>query len=137
MPEPVLVPARCPRCEFHFRQRWRPAPSPADVAFAERFAARLAPRQIACMALLLDGLPNRGIGERLGISEQVAKNYLRDVYDLAGVSDRLELALFLVAHPALYDLARSTARSLPPRAELPIARKPAASVRIEAEAALA
>ena len=45
----------------------------------------------------------------VGTSEQVAKNVLRSVYDKIGVSDRLELALFVLHHKTL---AQAAARSI-------------------------
>ena len=48
------------------------------------------------------------VGDRrrqLGTTEQVIKNYLRNVYDKTGVSDRLELALFTIHHRILAEAA--------------------------------
>jgi DNA-binding NarL/FixJ family response regulator len=53
------------------------------------------------VALLVEGLKNRDIADRLNTSEQVIKNRLRSVYDKTGVSDRLELALFTLHHRSL------------------------------------
>jgi hypothetical protein len=38
----------------------------------------------------------------------VIKNYLRNVYDKIGVSDRLELALFTIHHRILNEAAAAT-----------------------------
>ena len=42
-------------------------------------------------------------------TQQVIKNYLRNVYDKIGVSDRLELALFTIHHRILNEAAAATA----------------------------
>ncbi len=42
--------------------------------------------------LVLQGLRNRQIGERLGITEGTVKIYLHAIYQKLGVSTRLELA---------------------------------------------
>jgi hypothetical protein len=44
----------------------------------------------------------------------VIKNYLRNVYDKIGVSDRLELALFTIHHRILNEACLATAASMPP-----------------------
>jgi DNA-binding NarL/FixJ family response regulator len=49
----------------------------------------------------LQGCRNRGIGLRLGTTEQVIKNRLRNIYDKTGVSDRVESALFTTHHRLL------------------------------------
>ena len=50
------------------------------------------------VALLMQGCKNKEIALRLGTTEQVIKNYLRNIYDKTGVSDRLELALYAIHH---------------------------------------
>jgi hypothetical protein len=45
----------------------------------------------------------------------VIKNYLRNVYDKIGVSDRLELALFTIHHRILNEAAAATAAAAPPQ----------------------
>lgn len=54
----------------------------------------LTSREIEIVDLVADGLTNPEVGERLGVSTQVVKNYLRIIYDKAGVWNRLELALW-------------------------------------------
>src|SRR2546430_3310364 len=53
---------------------------------------------------------------QLGTTEQVIKNYLRNVYDKIGVSDRLELALFTIHHRILNEAAAATAAAAQPQA---------------------
>jgi DNA-binding NarL/FixJ family response regulator len=50
---------------------------------------------------------------QLGATEQVIKNYLRNVYDKIGVSDRLELALFTIHHRILAEAAATSVASTP------------------------
>jgi DNA-binding NarL/FixJ family response regulator len=66
-----------------------------------RVRERLSPREIQVVGFIVQGCRNKQIADRLGTSEQVIKNYLRSIYDKIGVSDRLELAMFVVHHKAL------------------------------------
>ena len=65
------------------------------------------------VALIVQGCKNREIATRLKTTEQVIKNYLRNVYDKIGVSDRLELALFTIHHRILNEAAAATASTVP------------------------
>jgi DNA-binding NarL/FixJ family response regulator len=55
---------------------------------------RLSPKQRQIITCITKGMRNKEIAFELGTSEQVIKNYLRKIYDLLGVADRLELALY-------------------------------------------
>ena len=57
---------------------------------------------------------NREIAAQLYTSEQVVKNALRSIFDKIGVSDRLELALFVVHHRILAQATASVALDPPP-----------------------
>ncbi len=57
------------------------------------------------MGLIGLGYKNKEIAGQLGTTEQVVKNYLKNVYDKAGVSNRLELALFTIHHRILAEAA--------------------------------
>jgi len=61
----------------------------------------LTPKEMKIVALIVQGCKNKEIAQRLGNREQVIKNQLRSVYAKAGVSDRLELALFTIHHRIL------------------------------------
>ncbi|MHB1796309.1 MAG: response regulator transcription factor [Acidobacteriaceae bacterium] len=76
----------------------------ADMVGA-RVRDRLTPKEIKIVALIVQGFKNKEIASHLGTTEQVIKNYLRNVYDKTGVSDRLELALFTIHHQTLADAA--------------------------------
>ena len=77
----------------------------ASDAVGTRVRNRLTPRELQIVALIVQGCKNKEIGLRLGVTEQVVKNYLRSVYDKTGVSDRLELALFTLHHRILAEAA--------------------------------
>ena len=62
-------------------------PRPADT---------LTQREKVIVSYLVQGWRNREIAQHLSISEQTVKNHLRAVYDKVGVSDRLELALYVI-----------------------------------------
>jgi len=51
-------------------------------------------RQLHIIELVADGLKNREIADHLGISHKVVKNYLSNIFDMIGVNNRLELALW-------------------------------------------
>jgi DNA-binding NarL/FixJ family response regulator len=80
----------------------RPGPSALqEDIVGTRVCAKLTPRELSIVALLVEGMRNKEIADRLGTTEQVIKNRLRDIYDKTGVSDRLELALFTLHHRAM------------------------------------
>lgn len=70
-----------------------------------RVRDRLTDKELKIVALIVQGYKNKEIANRLGTTEQVIKNYLRNVYDKIGVSDRLELALFTIHHRILAEAA--------------------------------
>ena len=59
---------------------------------------RLTPREIQVANLVWEGMTNREIGQTIGTTEQVVKNYLRVIFDKLGVWSRLELALYIANH---------------------------------------
>jgi DNA-binding NarL/FixJ family response regulator len=81
-----------------------------------RVRDRLTPRELSIVALIVQGYKNKEIAARLGTTEQVIKNYLRNVYDKVGVSDRLELALFTIHHRILAEAAAAVAAPESPAA---------------------
>jgi DNA-binding NarL/FixJ family response regulator len=78
-----------------------------------RILKQLTPKELQIMALVVDGGKNREIATALGTKEQVVKNYLRSIYDKTGVSDRLELAIFVAHHAALAEAAVEARRDIP------------------------
>ena len=61
-------------------------------------ADTLTPRELVVMAAVADGATNRDISVQLGLSEQTVKNHLSHIYDKVGVSNRVELTLFVISH---------------------------------------
>ena len=75
-----------------------------------RVRDRLTPKELRIVALVVQGYKNKDIATELGTTEQVIKNYLRNVYDKIGVSDRLELALFTIHHRILAEAAAASTK---------------------------
>ncbi len=65
----------------------------------------LTPRQFTVAVLVASGLKNSEIAGRLGTTEYMVKNYLKEIYDRSGCWNRVELALRFVHenHTGLYD----------------------------------
>lgn len=93
-----------------FTQETKPAASTpeSDDFVGARVRDRLTPKELRIVALIVQGYKNKEIALQLGTTEQVIKNYLRNVYDKIGVSDRLELALFTIHHHILAEAAAAT-----------------------------
>jgi DNA-binding NarL/FixJ family response regulator len=90
-----------------------PAVESEDLVGA-RVRDRLTPKELKIVALIVQGYKNKEIASQLGTTEQVIKNYLRNIYDKIGVSDRLELALFTIHHRILAEAAAAvTGERLP------------------------
>jgi DNA-binding NarL/FixJ family response regulator len=66
-----------------------------------RVRDRLSEKELRIIAAVVRGYKNREIAAQLDTSEQVVKNALRVIFDKIGVSDRLELALFVLHHRML------------------------------------
>jgi len=56
----------------------------------ERSPRALSPRQIEVLGCVSEGLSNREIGERLGLSDRTVEVHLRKAFDRLGVSSRTE-----------------------------------------------
>jgi len=66
-----------------------------------RVRDRLSEKELRIVAAVVRGFKNREIAIQLYTTEQVVKNALRVIFDKIGVSDRLELALFVLHHRML------------------------------------
>jgi DNA-binding NarL/FixJ family response regulator len=86
--------------------------SETDDFVGARVRDRLTPKELKIVALIVQGFKNKEIANLLGTTEQVVKNYLRNVYDKIGVSDRLELALFTIHHRILAEAAAASAATM-------------------------
>jgi two-component system, NarL family, nitrate/nitrite response regulator NarL len=69
----------------------------------------LSKREMDVVRSLAEGLTNREIAERLGLSQHTIKNYLFRVYDKLGVSSRLELLFMTLTQNG----AQTTAMAAP------------------------
>jgi DNA-binding NarL/FixJ family response regulator len=58
----------------------------------------LTPREEQVVALVADGMTNRGIAVELGLSEHTIKKYLLRIFDKIGISSRVELVLYAMSH---------------------------------------
>ncbi|MGZ8707299.1 MAG: response regulator [Gaiellaceae bacterium] len=56
--------------------------------------AGISPREREVFALLLDGMPNKLIARRLGISEKTVKSHLTSIFRGIGVTDRVQAVLW-------------------------------------------
>lgn len=101
---------KCIRC-VHSGQVWANAKemlyaldvlatSPSICAVDHRGMSLLTEREIEVVACLGEGLTNREIGERLGLSRHTVKNYLFRIFDKIGVSSRMELLHLALRQPA-------------------------------------
>ena len=59
---------------------------------------RLTEKQTEVLALVAEGLPNRSIARRLGISEKTVKTHLTQIFQTLGVADRVQAALWAQEH---------------------------------------
>jgi DNA-binding NarL/FixJ family response regulator len=66
----------------------------AATALLPRTAHRLSPREREVLALVAEGLPNKTVARRLGISEKTVKTHLTSVFTTLGVTDRTSAALW-------------------------------------------
>ncbi|MGD0760233.1 MAG: helix-turn-helix transcriptional regulator [Candidatus Sulfotelmatobacter sp.] len=58
----------------------------------------LKPRDYRVIELVAEGLKNAEVADKLGTTEHVVKNYLREIYDKLGMWNRVELALWYEAN---------------------------------------
>jgi DNA-binding NarL/FixJ family response regulator len=76
-----------------------------DAASARAPLEELSPREREVLSLLLEGLPNKLIARRLGISEKTVKTHLTSVFRRIGVTDRVGAVLWAERQGVLGDLA--------------------------------
>jgi len=76
------------------------ASSPSISAVDHRGMSLLTDREMEVVTCLAEGLTNREIGERLGLSRHTVKNYLFRIFDKVGVSSRVELLHLTLRQPA-------------------------------------
>jgi len=113
-------------------QAFLQSPNPGDADISEdvvgaRVRDRLSDRELRIVAAIVQGYRNKEIALQLYTTEQMIKNALRNIFDKIGVSDRLELALFVVHHRIL---AQATASVAVERARSRVARRADGDVAI-------
>lgn len=103
----------------------------------------LSKREMEVVHCLAEGLSNREIAERLGLSQHTVKNYLFRVFDKLGVSSRVELLFMTLSQsnterPSLGDvIASSTGADPKDAASLALCKKAAEQGVLAAQLALA
>ena len=110
------------------------ANSPDISAVDHQGMALLSDRELEVVRALAEGLTNREIGERLGLSRHTVKNYLFRVFDKVGVSSRMELLHLTMRQSAPQ---RDVQQEKPRASEFEICRKEAEEGSLEAQLALA
>lgn len=65
---------------------------------AEKRKFNLTTRELEIIKAIVAGYTNKDIAQRYSLSEHTVKHHLTSIFDKLGVSNRLELALFVVDH---------------------------------------
>jgi DNA-binding NarL/FixJ family response regulator len=84
----------------------RAARSLLDAQSAPDPLEGISPREREVLALLVDGMPNKLIARRLGISEKTVKSHLTSIFRQVGVTDRVQAILWVERHGLRSDLTR-------------------------------
>jgi two-component system, NarL family, nitrate/nitrite response regulator NarL len=69
-----------------------------DAELRRRRVFGLTPRELEIVRMVVAGLANKEIGEKLAIGENTVKTHLTHIFDKVGTSSRMELALFAKHH---------------------------------------
>jgi len=85
------------------------AASPTSSAVNAQGMEQLSKREMEVVTTVAQGLTNREIAKRLGLSEHTVKNYLFRVYDKLGVSSRIELLFMTLSRSDSSESDTSTA----------------------------
>ncbi len=72
----------------------------ADLV-GQHVTSQLSDRELKLIAAAVQGYKYREIAAQFGTSEQMIKNAMAVIYDKMGVSDRLEMVLFVIHHRML------------------------------------
>jgi len=70
----------------------------------------LTPRERDVLALVAQGLPNRAIGDALGITERTARTHVSNILAKLGLTSRTQAALYAVEQGLDGELPRSPGR---------------------------
>ena len=69
-----------------------------EAAVPQHKTFGLTPRELEVVGTIVEGCSNRDLAKQFGLSEETVKRHLSNIFDKTGVSTRLELALFAIAH---------------------------------------
>jgi len=72
-----------------------------------RGAALLSRREVEVVRCVAEGLSNREVAQRLGLTEHTVKNYLFRIFDKLGVSKRVEVVLYAYSLGGISGVAES------------------------------
>ena len=73
-------------------------PTAAETPPEDAEVSALSPREAEVLRLVVDGLLNKQIAQRLGITERTVKAHLTSAYQRIGVADRTQAALWAQRH---------------------------------------
>ena len=79
----------------------------------------LTPREEQVANMIADGRGNREVAQQLGVKENTIKKSLLRIYDKLGVSNRVELVLYVLTHHGTSTLATDSAASAEVRPKSP------------------
>lgn len=79
------------------RRRWR-SRTPEQARKVGCVTLPLTRTELRVVQGVVGGYSNRAIATQIGTTEQVVKNHLTVCYNKSGMSDRLELAIWYLAH---------------------------------------
>ena len=68
------------------------------AAMPDKKTYGLTPRELEVVTCIVEGCSNKDVAKQFAISEETVKRHLSNIFDKTGVSTRLELALFAIAH---------------------------------------
>ncbi len=78
-------------------------PTPAPSGRSKNFG--LTKRELQVVAAIVEGYSNKEIAQKFSLSEDTVKHHLTNIFNKAGVSNRLELALFAINHRLIEGIA--------------------------------
>lgn len=95
----VLITGRAAKnIDWHSQTRDEPQSSERSAAFQRadvpREYAELTKREREVLDLILDGLQNKEVAHRLGLSEGTVRNHVSRIFDILGVHNRTALVLW-------------------------------------------
>jgi DNA-binding NarL/FixJ family response regulator len=102
---------------------WQP-PLPVDLTSPEndilgmQACNQLTSKQLRVVAYVVQGMRTEEIANRLNSTEPSIKTHLRSIYMKLRVSDRLDLAMFALRHPALMKALAGMRKSFDPQCQV-------------------